>query len=1495
MKYLYITLFIFIYGNILNAQVSSYSFSETTGNTFSSISSSGIVITLGDDDYSSINIPFSFIYNNVTYTSINVGSNGYLRFGSGSASNYSNDLASTSDIDVIAPYWDDLDPSSGGNVYYQTQGSSPNRMFIVEYNNVPAYGNTSVTLLVQVVLHETSNNIEYRYGSSVGPFNSGSIGLNNSPGGSNNFLSVTPGSPATISYTTVNNNVSNPPSSGVNYLFAYSSSNCNSPYNQLESSTTSNSIELSWSQSGSVSSWQIEYGLSGFTQGGGAVVTVSSSPYTLTGLSANTTYDWYIRADCGSNGYSNWTGPHTFTTYPVPTSLPLLEDFESGFNYFTNNTGNNVDFAIETSIIHGGSTSVKCSYTDNDTNILIETGIVDLSSTSIVYLSFWHIAFTEANFDKCYVEVSTDGGSSFSVLSSSTYLGNDTSYNSSEYFDENSYSIWNPDSTVSNSWWKKEIFDVSSFNTTTVKFRFKLQSDGSVSRDGWYIDDIKIYEPSCPMPTGQTHSNVTVNSVDLNWTENGTATAWEVEYGQQGYTQGTGTTVSTTQKPMTLNNLTSGVTYDWYVRSQCGGISYSDWRGPDSFTTSDGRATNPNPANGATGISVSSLTLDWDDVSGCTGYHISVGTTSGGTDVVNNDYISGSTNSNYTVSSNWASNTTYYWTVTTNFSSGNSVGDEWVFTTECGNITSFPYLENFTSWPPTCWEINHSSLAADFDWNSYSDASLYCAEANFWNETSGRTGIMISPSFDVSGFSNNVELDFDWSHKYDANYPDDSLSVDISDDGGASWQQVWAESGSGLESGDGAGNSVPGSFINSGIIDLSSFGDTIMVRFYSRSGYGPSLFIDSFRIKEHINCIEPSSLSSGNCTSSSADLDWTNGCSVNTWDIEYGLSGFSHGNGTIVSVSSKPFTLTGLNCTTNYDWYIRSDCGGGNKSPWSTVASFTTSACSPAEAYGEISKCSPMYSRPGTTNEYFYDQYQFSLAAAGAFDIIADWRQNSGGNFNGYLYLYDGFFDPDSPSSNLIASDDDYDVGGGNQSGSKIESQALSAGVNYVLIATTNDSNDTGGEFKLTISGPANVSGEDTTDFYGIYESFTHTPPPTDGIIRYASYQCEDLNGYTHYYNDNNSSSDYSDDVILLSIKKNGQNIGSVDDGNFSVLVAGWPGVSHITNPPASYVSSWNGWYVFNRYWKVVPLSQPSSGVNVVFYYTSTDFTELQNALNNNGFTAPVSHEQMYCYKINSVSGSYDANPENGHSGVPLANSNGSDGCWIYSNESQPSVNDWMYSNYGSFHSMETVVNHFSGGGGGSGNISDDDDGSPLPISLLLFTGSAQPDFNIIKWSTASEINSGYFVVERSYNVNDSSVVVGKILASGNSNSIVNYQINDYCDFDAYYRLLAFDNDGKVQKSNWIFVRKNVNELKIGDVFPNPAGELISVNILNNSFANGTVFIYDIVGKLLITKKVNLNSGSQNIMVDINELNTGTYKFIIQIGKSRKTMMFVKR
>jgi len=93
------------------------------------------------------------------------------------------------------------------------------------------------------------------------------------------------------------------------FSFSRSQAQC-PPITQMSySGYTGTSVVIEWNAVGTPTFWEIEYGIHGFTQGTGVLVTMFNTPFTIAGLSTNTTYDVYIRSVCNQNQVSAFTGP----------------------------------------------------------------------------------------------------------------------------------------------------------------------------------------------------------------------------------------------------------------------------------------------------------------------------------------------------------------------------------------------------------------------------------------------------------------------------------------------------------------------------------------------------------------------------------------------------------------------------------------------------------------------------------------------------------------------------------------------------------------------------------------------------------------------------------------------------------------------------------------------------------------------------------------------------------------------------------------------------------------------------------------------------------------------------------------------------------------------------------------------------------------------------------------------------------------------------------
>lgn len=91
----------------------------------------------------------------------------------------------------------------------------------------------------------------------------------------------------------------------------------------------------------------------------------------------------------------------------------------------------------------------------------------------------------------------------------------------------------------------------------------------------------------CADPSNIVISSITDASGDVGWTENGTATEWEIEYGTTSFTPGTGTIISDNDGTLgeILTGLTASTSYDIYVTAICGPGDESVQVGPAAFTT----------------------------------------------------------------------------------------------------------------------------------------------------------------------------------------------------------------------------------------------------------------------------------------------------------------------------------------------------------------------------------------------------------------------------------------------------------------------------------------------------------------------------------------------------------------------------------------------------------------------------------------------------------------------------------------------------------------------------------------------------------------------------------------------------------------------------------------------------------------------------------------------------------------------------------------------
>jgi len=133
----------------------------------------------GDDNYVQINLPFAFPFYDVPQTTLRASTNGYLTFGT-SGTTYSNTgiPVATQPNNMIAMFWDDLNFTGAAKLY--SYFDVANNYFVIEYQNVPKLGSSSLNTF-EVILYP-SGAIKMQYLSMTGTLNSATVGIEDAAG-----------------------------------------------------------------------------------------------------------------------------------------------------------------------------------------------------------------------------------------------------------------------------------------------------------------------------------------------------------------------------------------------------------------------------------------------------------------------------------------------------------------------------------------------------------------------------------------------------------------------------------------------------------------------------------------------------------------------------------------------------------------------------------------------------------------------------------------------------------------------------------------------------------------------------------------------------------------------------------------------------------------------------------------------------------------------------------------------------------------------------------------------------------------------------------------------------------------------------------------------------------------------------------------------------------------------------------------------------------------
>lgn len=186
---------------------------------------------------------------------------------------------------------------------------------------------------------------------------------------------------------------------------------------------------------------------------------------------------------------------------------------------------------------------------------------------------------------------------------------------------------------------------------------------------------------------------------------------------------------------------------------------------------------------------------------------------------------------------------------------------------------------------------------------------------------------------------------------------------------------------------------------------------------------------------------------------------------------------------------------------------------------------------------------------------------------------------------------------------------------------------------------------------------------------------------------------------------------------------------------------------------------------------------------------------------------------------------------------------------------------------------------------------------SLLPIELVFFNGMLNTSGNVdLFWATNIEINNEHFIIERSTSENAQDwEAIGLVNGAGNSSSELRYTFEDPTfglnERGCYYRLKQVDFDGTTFISNVIYVELNAKNYSGIHLYPNPSTDYIHVTGVD--FEGMDFSIVDVLG-INVHQQVHIKqSNAQHLLIDIANLPSGVYYFILNSGEFKET--FIKQ
>lgn len=195
-------------------------------------------------------------------------------------------------------------------------------------------------------------------------------------------------------------------------------------------------------------------------------------------------------------------------------------------------------------------------------------------------------------------------------------------------------------------------------------------------------------------------------------------------------------------------------------------------------------------------------------------------------------------------------------------------------------------------------------------------------------------------------------------------------------------------------------------------------------------------------------------------------------------------------------------------------------------------------------------------------------------------------------------------------------------------------------------------------------------------------------------------------------------------------------------------------------------------------------------------------------------------------------------------------------------------------------------------------------DGFPgfLPATLISFDIETETNGYLLKWTTASEIENDYFILERSTDglyFNE----IAQIKGSGTTPNPQSYTYFDEFDQNGlvYYKLNIAEFDGTISNLEVVAGERYELSFSIGTIFPNPVEEILKFDVLSvfdtqptKTLYESKIKIYNAAQQIVLDLEPDLKYGINIIALNVRDFPNGVYTIAISSNGQVITDQFVK-